>query len=512
MVEQVAILGAGIAGLSAAMALAGPDRDIVILEKDPALPAGGPEEAFETWARRGVGHLRHSHAFLARLRSLIRLEHPDLLEALRAAGARELTFAEGLPAPLRERYVAHPGDEELAVIVSRRTTLEMVIRRYVEGLPGVALRSGVFASGLLVDAAPEGRPRVGGFKTAEGAVEAEVVIDAGGWRSPVADWLAEAGVEIAQQSEDCAILYYTRFYRLNEGQSEPPRGRFPTTGDLGYLKFAVFPADNGTFSITLAAPEVEETLRAAVTRPEVFDAICQALPGLAAWVGVERSAPVSRVFGMGNLKSQWRDMAPGGRAAAAGLFCVGDSLVRTNPLYGRGCSFAAVEAHILRDVLADSGDPDERAKLYDQRVGSELRAFYDDMATQDRSAARRALNGLDPSYRPSWRSRLLRAFLEDGVAIAVRRDADLLRSAMRAFHMFDPPRDWLGRPRTLAKVLAVWARGRRANAAYYAEKPGPERRALFALLGLDAEADMRRPIAVTPVAPASSAAHSAAGG
>jgi len=47
---------------------------------------------------------------------------------------------------------------------------------------------------------------------------------------------------------------------------------------MGFIKYGVFPADNGCFSITLSVPEIEETLRLAVMRPEIFDRICQLLP------------------------------------------------------------------------------------------------------------------------------------------------------------------------------------------------------------------------------------------
>jgi flavin-dependent dehydrogenase len=325
-----------------------------------------------------------------------------------------------------------------------------------------------------------------------GEALADLVIDAGGRLSQAIDWLAEAGASVPEEIEDCAILYFTRFYSLLPGQDEPPRGTHPASGDLGYLKFAVFPADNGTFSVTLAVPEVEEALRAAVVRPDVYEEICRSLPGVAPWTDPARSAPVSRVFGMGNLKSRWREMAPGGRSAALNFFCVGDSLVRTNPLYGRGCSFAAVEAHLLRDVIARTDDLEFRARLYSQRVRSELRPFYDDMAARDRSAATRALRGLDPAWSPSWRSRLTASFIEDGVAIAVRSDISLLRAASRGFHMLAPPRGWLARPGALLKVFAAWARGRRANAHLYAPKPGPPRLAMFAALSLPPLADLER--------------------
>ena len=493
MKERVAILGAGMAGLCTALALAPTGREIIIYDRDPPPPPGGAEEAFSTWARRGVGHLRHSHAFLARLRTLIRAEHPALLDALREAGARELTFAAGLPEPLRASYRPEAGDEELAVLVSRRTTLELVIRRYVEQQDGVSLSCGTFVEGLVTKPSDTGVLAVAGLRLQDGGEAlADLVIDAGGRLSQAIDWLAEAGASVPEEIEDCAILYFTRFYSLLPGQDEPPRGTHPASGDLGYLKFAVFPADNGTFSVTLAVPEVEEALRAAVVRPDVYEEICRSLPGVAPWTDPARSAPVSRVFGMGNLKSRWREMAPGGRSAALNFFCVGDSLVRTNPLYGRGCSFAAVEAHLLRDVIARTDDLEFRARLYSQRVRSELRPFYDDMAARDRSAATRALRGLDPAWSPSWRSRLTASFIEDGVAIAVRSDISLLRAASRGFHMLAPPRGWLARPGALLKVFAAWARGRRANAHLYAPKPGPPRLAMFAALSLPPLADLER--------------------
>ena len=486
------VLGAGIAGLCTALALAPTGRRITLLERDLA-PPDGVEATFDHWSRRGASQLRHSHAFLARLRQLIATEHPALLEALEAAGARELRFADGLPEPIKKAYVAAPQDAEMSILVSRRSTLEFTIRRYVEAHANVAIRSGAFVTGLISERDAAGTLVARGL-TLEGGetVLADLVIDAGGRASPMTDWLAEAGAKITEEGEDCAILYYTRFYALKPGQSEPARGAASTTGDLGYLKFGIFPADNDTFSFTLAVPEVEEALRAAVMRPDIFDAICGRLPGVAPWTDPERSTPVSKVYAMGDLKSRWREMAPAGQPAMLNLFCVGDSLVRTNPLYGRGCSFAAIEAHGLRDVLTGTGDPANRTRAYSARVRTDLFAFFADMVEQDRGAARRALAGLDPDHRASWRGRLLRRFLEDGVAIAVRQDADLLRGAMRAFHMLDPPRAWLRRPASLARILAVWARGRRANAPLYAPKSGPDRPAMFAALGLDAAADLAR--------------------
>ena len=491
--ESVVVLGAGIAGLCVALALAPTGRTITLLERDSPPPEGGTEAVFDHWRRRGASQLRHSHAFLARLRKLIATEHPALLEALLGAGARELRFADGLPDTLKPRYVPRPEDEEMAIIVSRRTTMELVIRRYAEARSNVTIRSNTFVSGLISDRDTTGRLTARGFALEDGeAVPADLVIDAGGRGSPMIDWLADAGAVVPETAEDCAILYYTRFYELLPEQAEPPRGHHAPNGDLGYVKFGVFPADNGTFSITVAVPEVEETLRVAVVRPDIFEAICARLPGVAAWTDPARAAPVSKVYAMGDLQSRWREMAPGGEPVVLNAFSVGDSLVRTNPLYGRGCSFAAIEAHALRDILAETADPAARAVAYSARVRSLLEPFYNDMRDQDRAAARRAAHGLDPDYRPPWRARLMRRFIEDGVGVAIRRDPELFRAVMRAFHMLEPPRAWLNRPATLAKVGAALVRGRKANARFYPDKPGPGRLEMFTALGLPPEADLRR--------------------
>ena len=494
MSEQVLVIGAGMAGLWSALALAPTGRQVTLLERDPPPPEGGPDEAFETWTRRGVGHLRHSHGFLARLRGLLAKEHPQLLAELAAAGVREISFAQSLPADLRETYKSGPDDDALTAFVSRRTTVELVMRRYVEALPNVKLQTGAFVRAPIFERTGAGLTAVGlrlENGDAQTQVAADIVVDAGGKGSDAIDALADAGVSIPEQDEPCAILYYTRFYRLLPGQDEPKPGAVGGTGDLGYLKFGVFRADAGTFSVTLAAPEVEETLRAAIVRPEVYERVCELLPGIAPWTDPERAEPITRVLGMGDLSSRWREFAPEGRAAVLNYFPVGDALVRTNPLYGRGCTFAAVEAHLLRDALAERAAPAERLVRYSAKVRDALRPFYDDMAAQDRASAARALNGLNPDYRPSRRARLASSFAREGIAAAVREDPELMRQALRSFHMLDPPNVWAKRTSTLGKAARTWLR-RRLTRAQPLAAAGPRRGEMFTRLGLSVRADYDR--------------------
>lgn len=498
MGETVIVVGAGIAGLCSALALSGRGGKVVLLERDGAPPEGGADVAFQDWRRTGVGHLRQSHAFLARLRLLFAEHHPQLLADLAAEGVREITFENMLSELQRPTYAAQPQDADLTLITSRRTTLELVMRRYVERLPDVELRPGVFVRRFITRRDADGRLVVCGVRgEANGqpfSLAGDIVVDAVGKGGDLVEQLREEGAVVPEFTESAGILYFTRHYRLRSGQSEPPRiGAPPASGDLGYLKFGVFPADNGCFSITVCTPEIEYEFRKAVVNPDVFQAMTQALPGLRPWTDPARAEPTSKVFGMGDLICRWRDMVVDGEPVALGYFAIGDNLVRTNPLYGRGCSFAAVAAWRLREVLNAGPAPLERARAYDTGVRADLRPFFDLMLKQDRDALRRAKAELTPGARLTSKQRLAKSFTEDGIAVAVRSDVELLRQAMRGFHMLEHPEAWLKRPGNLVRVLGYWARGKQRNAKAYPPKPGPDRAAMMRELGLDPQADILRP-------------------
>ena len=492
MTEKILIIGAGIAGLFAGLALSraqpgAPRRDIQIFERDPAPPDSSPDLAFGAWRRQGVLHMRHSHAFLARLHGLLRDRYPDLLGELLAAGCRELTFAHSLPATLREAYVPQPGDEDLTILTSRRTTLEYVIRGYAARQIGVRFWTGATVRGLLTEPAANSL-RVTGIRAEHRGViqniPADLVVDAGGKHAPAPAALRQAGLSFHEEREPAGIVYFTRHYRLRDGRDEPERGRASSAGDLGYLKYGVFPGDNRCFSITLAVPEIEHDLRRAIRHAETFDKICSHLPGIARWTDPATSAPYSDSLAMGGLENVWRHMLRGGSPRVLNFFPVGDSLIRTNPLYGRGCSFAAIQAQKLHAALTATTDPAARAKIYHREVWRDLRPFYDHMVKQDLSAIRRAHRQHDPGYRPRLRARLTKRFIEDGIAVALRADIELMRAALRAFHMLEPPTSWLTNPRNLSRIMHYWLRGKRRNAAFYPPALGPTRAAMLATLGL----------------------------
>ena len=490
--EHILVAGAGIAGLGTALALGDGTRRVTLIDRDPPAPDGNTETAFHDWERRGATQLRHSHVFLGRLTALIRTRYPELLRELLESGARIFSFEDGLPPTLKDVYVPRAGDDELSILFSRRTTLELVMRRRASRLPNVTFINDAGARAVLTSRDEAGTLCVDGLSVErDGRIEdmrADITVDASGRNTPFPDWLRAQGIQVAEEESPAGILYFTRHYRLHDGQDEPARDGTPGAGDLGYIKFGVFPADNRHFSVTLAVPEIETALRLAIVKPETFDRICAEIPGCARWTGPARAQPASTVFAMGNLKSIWRRYAPDGVPQVLNFFALGDAAVRTNPLYGRGCSAGIVHAHILRQSLDSSTNPRTRALLFEADTRKALRPFYDAMVRQDQQSIRRAEHERDPNYHPSARARLMKSFVEDAIGPATRGDMEILRAFSRAFHMIDDPNAWLKRPGTVAGLLRFWAMPKETKRArgLYPPKFGPERAEMFATLNLAA--------------------------
>src|SRR4051812_3645357 len=133
---KIVIVGAGVSGLGAALLLAREGHDIVLLERDATPLPHDPDEAFG-WERRGAPQVRHSHAFLARGRNLLRDRLPDVRDSLLRAGVTEVAWGEMIPDTITDPS-PKPGDEDL-VMACRRTTFEWVLRKVAMEAHGVDL-------------------------------------------------------------------------------------------------------------------------------------------------------------------------------------------------------------------------------------------------------------------------------------------------------------------------------------------------------------------------------------
>ena len=453
---KILVIGGGVSGLAAAVHLGRAGHGVTVLERDDTPMPATADEAFE-WDRRGAPQVRHSHAFLARLRNLLRDNQPDILDALLAEGATEMRFGDGLPPEME--FTPEPGDEELVMIACRRTTFEWVLRRTALAEPNVTIRTGLAAIALLADAAQRNLT-VNGVRLDDGTdLHADLVIAANGRRSEVADWLAGVGARPVNETvEDTGIVYASRFYRLLPDAGLPPRSG-PIGGDLGYVKYGTFVGDNRTFSVTLAVPSDDDELRKRLSDPAAFDAAARSLPATAPWLDGRAEPITSEVHLMAGLLNKWSDYVVDGQPTAIGLVPVGDAVVCTNPLYGRGCSTAYWSAHLLAVAIAEHpGDVGAAAVAYDEALRNEIHPWYRSSVEQDREARRVAaamLAGEDPYGDASDPRAFTRSILRDGLAPALRTDQVVLRAFVRNLNLLSPPDALLTDADFGARVFAV---------------------------------------------------------
>ena len=458
------VLGGGIAGLAAARLLARHYPRVLVLERDRRPDVARAEEAFSSWRRGGVPQLRHSHAFLARLRLVLLAHFPDVLDRLRASGVREIALAD--MAPRQMDFPPEPSDEDVVLLACRRTTFEWALRGSVAGQPGVELREGVSVTGLVGGSRNGDRPWVRGVRLADGSeLAAALVVDALGRRSPVPTWVTALGAPSPRErSQDTGIFYYTRFYRLRRGRA--PRGTTGlVAGDLGWVKIAVFPGDADTFSITVGAPVDDAGLKE-LADPRRFERFVTAFPQVAPWRARGVSAPIggagTPVLVMGQLRNRLRRFVDADGPVAPGLLVIGDAAYHSNPIYGRGCSQAMVQATLLDEAVGrHPRDPVAAARLLHRLSETQVRPFVDAAIAADRRARGEAPTtppGNTLAYLTVMAEQAFGWFLDRAMLPATRVDPVVFRGLLRVFHMLEPPERLARDPELVLRSLPMLAR------------------------------------------------------
>lgn len=472
--KHVVVIGGSVAGLGVSLALSNRGHRVTVLESDATPLPPDHTEAFEKWKRKGSPQTRHSHALLARLRNLIRDNAPDLLETLKACGAEELRFTERVK-ELFDEPTYEEGDDDIISLACRRITFEWVLRRHVIDSGLVDFRDGVEVTRLEAEPPNGAPPRVTGVWLKEGRdgierlLEADLVVDASGRTTKLGTWLPAIGTApVREASSDCGIYYTSRFYQLRPGVDHPALDGGIVGVDLGYLKLGVFAGDSRVFSITLAASPADDPMRRILRQPG-FDAAVAAVPVTAEWTAPGLCDPVTGVHGMSGLSNVRRWLVEEDRPLALGFVAVGDSLIHTNPIVGRGCSLSWVSAFDLAECVDLHDDPLDLALAYDACVEKNIVPWYDLQVTQDADAidiSEAQLRGEDPyrelnddgSNNPKG---FIRALIREGLIPMLEEDQVVLRKFLRTMNLLDPPGDLMQDPVVMQRVIASY--GRRAE-------------------------------------------------
>jgi 2-polyprenyl-6-methoxyphenol hydroxylase-like FAD-dependent oxidoreductase len=201
---RVVVVGGGVAGLGAAMLLAADGHEVTVLERNPASPPDAPDEAWNAWDRPGVNQFRMIHLFAARWARIIEAELPAVAERLLELGGLRFDLIDRLPESVTGGR--RPGDERFAQLTGRRPVVEAALASVADEMPGLTVRRGAVVTGLLTDGS--GVPHVTGVRLEGGEeLSTDLVVDAGGRRSPLPGWLAEIGARPpAEEIEDSGFV------------------------------------------------------------------------------------------------------------------------------------------------------------------------------------------------------------------------------------------------------------------------------------------------------------------
>lgn len=442
---SVAVLGAGVTGLATALSLGRAGHRVVLIERDE-LVVGTPLEAVD-WPRRGIPHFLQAHAFTSRGRRELLEQFPDVFAALLAAGADDIDLTTKRKGP------AKPGDEDLRIVGARRPLIEWALRRAVAAEPNIRVVSSTTVAGLA--ATPGDVPRVSGVRTANGTIDADLVVDAMGRRSPTPGWIeALGGTPMFEESSDCGVIYYTRYYQVREGRSLPDGPWLPTPrADLGYGLFSTFPGDNGTFAGLIAIPPGDQELKL-LRHAAAFDAATPLMPALWSWVNPNVATPITDVLPMGSLQNTLRTPVDG-RPPGIGLISLGDALCHTDPVFALGLSFGLVAARELRVALDEHGtDVEAVARAVDAALRPAMRERYDFATAVDDLRLRRWTGEtFDLAHAGGGAYPLF--MLAAGSAAALV-DPDVFRAVIRRNYFLDPLSVVDDDPEMLARIERIF--------------------------------------------------------
>ncbi|MDR7273714.1 FAD-dependent oxidoreductase [Catenuloplanes atrovinosus] len=418
------VIGAGIAGLCAARALADRFAEVVVLDRD-RLPA-------DASARRGTPQAAHAHGLLISGRRALEELFPGLDDELIAAGAVPLDSAGDMLIHRAGRFWPR-FPIGLDILSASRPLLECAIRRRVLALATVRVRDETAVAGLLPAAGGAGGVRLDSGEQ----VPAELVVDCTGRSTRSDRWLAELGFP-APEREEVTIdtEYATRVYPRSPGDFDgakavlisplPPDEKvagiaWPLEGDRWIISVAGVHNSLGSYEDSLGKLPV--SLLADLT------ARSEPLSGTTSY-----RYPASRRRRFDKL-----------RKPPSGYVTAGDAFCSFNPVYGQGMACAAMHALALGRLL--DGHPAPTSGF--------AREFYAELARINATPWRFA-TGADLAYpettgrRPRGGALLTPYFTR--LTLAASTVPEVRRVWLEVQHLLRPAADLL-RPGTVLRVL-----------------------------------------------------------
>ncbi|WP_198535061.1 NAD(P)/FAD-dependent oxidoreductase [Streptomyces natalensis] len=435
--NHAVVLGAGIGGLLAARVLSGCFDRVTVVERD-----GG--DGFG--ARRGVPQGRHLHALPLKTSQLLEELFPGLHAEYLADGAVTASMRTQYRIDLHGHTLHRPSTNQDTILASR-PLLEHRIKERVRDLPGVTLRTGLEATGLI---APAATRVIGVVITPKGSrrtesLRADLVVDATGRSARSLIWLRELGYSRPpEQRVGISLAYATQVLRL------------PVDACGGDRVIAVIPHPARPQGVYLVAREDNcwsltavgyGSSRPSSTPGRFYDLVHSLLP---ADVGSALGAaePVGDIHLM-QIPHVFRRRFDRLSRFPAGLLVIGDALCSANPVYAGGIGAAASQAILLDRHVRRGLDGLQRRFFRD--TARALAGPWWFTAVSDLS-----MPGVSGPRIPGKR---LADWYLSRLAEAAAHDAELTSAFLQVASLLSPP-SRLAHPAIVAKVLKP-ARGKK---------------------------------------------------
>ncbi|MFG2793454.1 NAD(P)/FAD-dependent oxidoreductase [Streptomyces sp. NPDC048419] len=349
MPQRAVVIGAGIAGLLAAAAIARAARDaeVLLLERD-VLP-DGPEN------RRGVPQGQHAHLLMAGGLSAMEILFTDSLrERLIEAGAHRISMGNGMLTLAPDvGWLRRYRRNGPSMFTCTRALLDWVVREVLLEAPNVSIHQAT-VEGLLGDALRVRGVRISGADTTlTSELEADLVVDTTGRGSRNVQWLKDIGIsEVKERKVDSGLTNATRIYRTPAGAETFPLTLVqanPYSGRPGRSAM-VLPIEGNRWMVSAGGTRGGEP----PSDEQGFLEYCLSLPHPIVGQLISSAEPLTDVV-VSRSTSNVRRYFEKSPLWPEQFLVLGDALATFNPAYGQGISVAALGARDLYRALQQGG-------------------------------------------------------------------------------------------------------------------------------------------------------------